>query len=391
LTWLKATILKDFIDIVKNQFQIWDDNNFNKSTCTYILNGSTITFIGLDQEAGKQKAHGMKSDIAYFNECLEVGKDSVAQVLFRNTGHVLFDFNPACGVNHFIFTDILRRRQSVLIHSTYKDNPFLEQAVIDEIERREPTPENIERGSADETLWKIYGLGIRALVRGRVYPNVSIIKELPHNIQLMCFGLDFGFTNDPTACVFVGISGGNAYFDEKFYETGLVDLMNPEQPSIRSIEGCFKESNITKRHKIAADDAEPKAIQNLRNNGWNINKANKGTILDGISSMKRFNIHVTERSYNMIKEFENYKWAEDADGEPTNKAVAAFDHTMDAARYGLISIEPGRINFTRKGSFISSKPINTSCDKYNITDPGMREASIFEKRWLQENVYGGKL
>jgi len=393
-TWLTATILKDFIKLMTDVYKIWDDENFNKNQLIYKLNKSTITFIGLDQDAGKQKAHGMKSDISYFNECIQIDKDSVNQILLRNTGQIFFDFNPSCSANHYIFTDILRREKSILIHSTYKDNPFLEPEVVAEIESREPTPENIARGSADETLWKIYGLGVRALVKGRIYPLVKMVEMMPRDVEYFSYGLDFGFTNHPTACVAVGIKGGDLYVDEIFYERGLVDLINPQNPSIRSIEGELVRASVSKRKPIAADDAEPKAIQNLKNNGWNIHKANKGSVLNGITSVKRFNIHVTERSLNIINEFENYKWAEDENENTINEVVKAFDHAMDAMRYATISIEPGKIGPRNPTIGIGTVARAGFGDKYDILGNKTMTRDMVkqlekEREWLKANVNDG--
>lgn len=402
LTWLKATVLVDFKDILVNQLGIWDEQCFNKSEMTYNLNGSIISFLGLDSDAGKQKAHGMKTDLLYFNECAELDYEPVRQLILRNVGKVILDLNPCVGVDFWLYEKILGGRKDALeIHSTYKDNWFCPQEFITEIELSEPTEENIKNGTADETHWKIYGLGQRALVKGLVFPVFETVAELPMDLKNCAYGMDFGFANDFTTLTFKGELDGCLFIDEMLYKRGLVNLESKYNEKQASIEAELKKLNINKRFTIWADSAEPKSIQDLKNAGFNIDAVKKGagSILDGINTIKRFKLRVTERSMNLIKELRNYKWVENRDGSPTNIPVDNFNHciakgTLITTHKGDIPIENviiGDYVLTRKGY---RKVLKAWCSGKNqyvsriITDNGLTlDATNNHKIYTCENDF----
>lgn len=357
LTWLKATVLKDFKDIMKTQFGIWDEDAFNKADMTYTLNGSAIEFEGLDQEAGFQKAHGLKGDIVFFNEAIELEYGSVQQILMRSPGYAIFDFNPNCGLDHWMYSKIMTRERCGYIHSTYRDNPFVEDSVVQEIESYEPTDENVQRGTSDEILWKIYGLGERNVVTGLVYPSYSLIKKFPDNCEKVGLGLDFGFSNDPTAIVKCGLKQGSLYFEELCYRRGLTTIINPHNIAQPSIEKELKKHMelVNVKTTIWCDGQRPDSIRDLQNCGFQAKAAPKGagSILAGIYVVKRHPLFVVETSMNMIKELNNYKWQVDRNGEPTNVAVDKFNHILDGARYFTVG-EFG-MGFGQTGRFDSAR------------------------------------
>jgi phage terminase large subunit len=333
-TWLKSTAMLDFYDVLTNHFKIYNPKFENKTDKTYTFeNGSFVRFIGTDEH---QKLRGMKQDLAWLNEGNEISYESYRQISIRTGEQIFIDLNPSM-TQHWIFDNVLLRDDSEHIHSTYKDNPFLERALIEEIERLEPTDFNIQQGTADEVLWKIYGLGLRASHQGQIFDKIKICKELPpeNEWKKTAIGLDFGFTHDPSAIVRMVLSQGALYFDEIAYKRGLLNTQNRLNPAMDNIETILRD-NIKPNERIWADAAEPKSIRELQLCGFNIQAATKGadSVLNGINLIKSYNCFITERSVNLIKEKNNYVWAKDKQtGNLTNKPVDAYNHGFDAASY----------------------------------------------------------
>lgn len=338
LTWIKSSVMIDFLTIIDRQFHRYNPNNWNKSDLIYTLGRTKFNFIGLDEA---QKLHGRKQDIFWINEAIEAKYKDFEQLIIRTTKFGILDYNPSAEV-HWIYDRVLRREDAFYIHSTYKDNPFLEPVIVTEIEKLKPTEENIKSGTADETSWKIYGLGLRACQKGLIFTNVGIVKEFPALIDCKktFYGMDFGFTNHPSALIKIALCHGELYAEELFYEAGLVNIINPLKPQQKSIERYLSQYNLKYDcNKIWADSAEPKSIQEISDKGYNIVGVVKSadSILNGIDIIKRYKLNITEKSINLIHESQNYKWFEDRTGTMTNKPVDAFNHGFDALRYGCMS------------------------------------------------------
>lgn len=335
LTWLKATVIPDFKEVMKSHFQIWDDARWNKSESLYSFpNGSELVFIGLDET---QKLHGRKQHIAWINEAMETEYDDFAQLGIRTERQILIDYNPSQEA-HWIYDRVIPRDDCEFIKSTYRDNPFLKPEIRQEIERFEPTPDNIKQGTADETNWKIYGLGERAAHKGLIFAKARVVKELPpvDEWKKSGYGLDFGFSNHPTALGLCVLSQGELWLDEQIYERGLTNVINPLRPDKRSIEGLLIELGVPPSATIWADSAEPKSITEIQDRGFEVHPVEKGqdSVRSGIDILLRYNINITERSINAIKEKNNYKWKVDPrTGLPTNVPVDAWNHFWDAVRY----------------------------------------------------------
>ena len=171
----------------------------------------------------------------------------------------------------------------------------------------------------------------------------TIVPEFPKECKNVCFGMDFGFTSDPTTLVKKGEIDGAIYYDLWLYKRDLVNLKSNYAPDQGSIEAEFEELSVPKRIPIFADCAEPKAIRDLCNAGWDVRPVHKGvdSILDGINAMKRYRINITERSLELIKEFDNYKWKENRDGTATNCPVSSYDHCFPAGT--KVSTERGPV------------------------------------------------
>ena len=309
---LRATAMRDFIDILR-QNNLYDENQHNKSSSEFQLNGNTIEFISLDKPT---KIRGRKRDLLYINEANEITFEDWQQLIFRTTGRIILDYNPSDEF-HFIYDKIKPRDDADFFITTYKNNPFLSPEIISEIERLK---------DIDDNYWKVYGLGEIGASKSIIF-RINECNDVPETADLLSFGMDFGFTNDPTTLVGIWKQGDDIYLKEYLYKTGLTN---------RDIDSYLREFKI-ERKEIFADSAEPKSIEELYRMGWNIKPATKGqgSINIGIDMMKRYRLNVTKDSINMIKEFKNYKWQEDKNGIILNTPVDMFNHTIDAVRYGL--------------------------------------------------------
>jgi phage terminase large subunit len=312
---LRATAMRDFFEILKKE-NLYDERLHNKSNHLYHLYGNTFEFISCDSEI---KIRGRQRHILFMNECNEFSMDTFIQLSLRTTFKIIIDFNPS-EQYHWLYTQIIDAdRDDVDFHiSTYKDNPFLEQSTIAEIERLK---------EVDENLYRVFGEGQRGVATETIFPVFNIIDEIPDNAQPIALGLDFGFTADPTSLIKVYKHDLDLYIDELLYERGLTN---------QDIAHKIKQLGIDRNIEIFADSAEPKSIEEIfRMGGINIKPTKKGadSIRIGIDVLKRHKLNITKRSVNAIKEFRNYKWIKNKNNEITNKPIDAFNHAIDSVRY----------------------------------------------------------
>ena len=312
---LRGTSMRDFFDILKKE-NLYDERLHNKSNHLYTLYGNYFEFISVDQP---QRVRGRKREILFLNECNEFSMDEFIQLSLRTTFKIIIDFNPS-EQYHWLYTQIIDAdRNDVDFHiSTYKDNPFLEQSTISEIERLK---------EVDENLYRVFGEGQRGVATETIFPVFNIIDEIPDNAQPIALGLDFGFTADPTSLIKVYKHDLNLYIDELLYERGLTN---------QDIANRIKQLGVDRSIEIFADSAEPKSIEEIfRMGGINIKPTKKGadSIRIGIDVLKRHKLNITKRSVNAIKEFRNYKWIKNKNNEITNKPIDAFNHAIDSVRY----------------------------------------------------------
>ena len=285
---LRASAMRDFIEIL-TRLELISDKMWNKSTSELKINGNLIEFIGLDQP---QKIRGRKRDLVFCNEANELSKEDFFQLNIRTMERVIMDYNPS-DEYHWIYDDVLTRDDCKFHKTTYLDNPFLTDAEVAEIERLKET---------DPFYWIVYGLGERGANPLQIF-RANEVRDIPEKATLIGYGMDFGFTNSPTALTACYMDGDNLYFDELIYQTNLTNS---------EIHDLMKQKNIDRSVQIIADSAEPKSIEELHRRGWNIHPSEKGTgsINIGIDLMKRYILNVTYPSTNVIKEFRNYKWQE---------------------------------------------------------------------------------
>ena len=312
---LRATVMRDFIEIL-NTYEIYRDEFHNKSNSEYHLFGNLVEFTSLDQS---QKIRGRKRDLLFINEGNELYWEDWQQLIFRTQERIVIDFNPS-DEYHWIYDNVITREDCAFFKTTYLDNPFLEDVIKDEIERLKET---------DDQYWQIYGLGERATSISTIFKYVET-KQIPFDAKLVAYGMDFGYSNDPTTFVSVFTLNYNLYIKEHLYRT---------QMTTNDIHTFLKEQNLLK-NPIYADSAEPRLIAELRRMGHNIFPSLKGkdSINAGIDLLKRYKIHITSDSNNAIQEFRNYKWKEDRAGKLINVPEDKHNHIIDPTRYATYSL-----------------------------------------------------
>ena len=311
---LRATAMRDFFEIL-NREDIYNPDLHNKSDATYQLWGNMVEFISIDQP---QKVRGRKRDVLFINEANEINLEDWRQLLLRTTGKVLIDYNPSDEF-HWIYDEVIPREDAAFFQTTYKDNPFLPQSVVMEIERFK---------EADENFWRVYGLGERGASQATVFTHWKEVDQIPNEFKPLNYGLDFGYTNDPTAIVQTFTDGHGFAVDELCYATRLTNS---------DISKVLRDSGVSRSDVIICDSAEPKSIDEIHAHGFNTHGARKGkdSVKNGIQFLHSRPLLVTARSVNVIKELRNYKWKEDKNGKQLNEPVDSFNHAIDAMRYAI--------------------------------------------------------
>lgn len=315
---LRGSVLRDFTDVLE-KIDAYSDKQFNKSELVYTFsNGSWVEFFSCDNE---QKLRGRKRKILYVNEANEINFLEWQQLKLRTTRFTIMDYNPSFSDEHWI-CDVNRDKRTHHFITTYKDNPFLEQTVIDEIESLK---------SKNLSLWQIYGLGQQAMVEGLVFRNVEVVERIassPYRRRRF-IGMDFGYTNDPTAIVDVLIEEETKtiYLDEICYKTSML--------TSDIIDECKKLGQV----KIISESADPRLVQEIYRAGVNIHPVVKyqGSIEAGITKMQEYKIVLTKQSVNLIKEFRNYTYSQDKEGKWLNTPIDVWNHGIDAIRYVVMS------------------------------------------------------
>lgn len=308
---IKGSVYVDFKEILL-RLGVWYDKAMNKSEMVYTFsNGSWVEFFSTDNE---QKLRGRKRDILFVNEANELSFIEWQQLKMRTTKYTILDYNPSFSDEHWICSVNADHRTYHFI-STYKDNPFLEQSIIEEIESLQ---------YKNQSLWQVYGLGMQAVVEGLIFRDVVYVDDIPPQVRKRWRGMDFGFTNDPTAIVTVGVDGDNLYIDEVAYATQMLssDIIRTLKSQDEPLE-------------VIAESADPRLIQEIYRAGINIHPVKKfqGSVDAGIQKMLQYKLHITKRSANIIKEQKNYTYRQDKEGKWLNEPIDAYNHAMDAVRY----------------------------------------------------------
>jgi len=310
---LRRGALKDFLKVMKwtNRYI---DEQFNKSLLTYqFKNGSIIEFFSADDSS---KLRGARRDVLYINECNNVTFDAYLELSIRTKKEIYLDFNPA---NEFwVHKELKDEPEADFIILTYKDNEALDESIVRQIEK------NRDKAATSNywaNWWRVYGLGEIGMLEGVIFDNWKEIDKVPEDARLVGIGLDFGYTNDPTAAIEVYNWNGKRIVNEIVYRTGM---LNSDIAKILP-------SSVT----IYADSSEPKSIEEIRRFGKTIKGVTKGadSIRYGIDVMQRQEYLVTKQSTNLIKELRSYCWDVDKQGVRLKNPAGGNDHAIDALRY----------------------------------------------------------
>lgn len=315
LPHLKLGAIRDFQTIMR-WHRYWDENAWSKSEFTYTFeNGTIIEFFGVDNLG---KVHGPRRDILFVNECNNVLWSVYRQLATRTRRVILLDFNPVGAF--WVHEKLIPFFKHDFLKLTYRDNEALERAVVREIE---------QNAAMDENYRLVYAEGEVGRNEGQIMTTWIHIPNVPPEARLVRRGLDFGYSNHPSAVVAIYEYNGGYIWDEEVYEKGL------DNPALARLILAQDEQVL-----VIADSAEPKSIDEISGEGVAIIGAEKGadSIRNGIQVVKRVQVYVTERSTNLIKEERNYLWKIDRNGDPLNVPRDLFNHAMDAGRYAMTDL-----------------------------------------------------
>lgn len=341
---LKDTVMRDWFEMLMKYGIYQEKNHFRSNPQSYQLYGNMIYFRGLD--AGG--AHGEAYDIFWINEAFESEEEPFFQLdlRLRKGGFFFLDYNPYF-TEHWILNKVITRPEVWLSPtSTIVDNPFMAGSrEYGRVMSLDPSnPVNVRNGTADDALWQIYGLGIGASITGVIYTNVTWIEKFPDNLDYW-YGMDFGFTSDPTTIIKTAVDGNDLYWEERFYDP--VD--NPKALSM-----AMAAAGIERHIPINADSSDKfvsskygsmEMVKDLRELGWNIQKVSKvNDIVFWIGKIKEMNLHIVQ-TYTMSdgtvkvthfqEERQKYKW-KTINGSSVNQPIDAYNHCLDGGRYGFM-------------------------------------------------------
>ncbi|CAM5999292.1 unnamed protein product [Sphagnum balticum] len=307
---LRRGAIKDFLNILQEN-GYYKDDLWNKTESTYTFEtGTRMEFFSADQPG---KVRGPRRDILFLNEANNLSYETYTQLAIRTNEYIYIDYNPVS--EFWVQEEIIPNQEHDFEILTYKDNETLSDVIVKEIESR----------MHNKNFWRVFGLGLLGEIEGKIYKDWRIIDEVPHEARLISYGLDFGYTNDPTSIVAIYYLNGGYILDEVCFTKGL---------SNKQIADIILAS---KPAPVIADSAEPKSIDEMRLYGITIMPATKGkgSVAQGIQFVQAQQISVTKQSVNVIKEYRNYIWETDREGKVMNEPEHLFSHSMDAVRYGL--------------------------------------------------------
>ncbi len=314
---LKRGAIRDFLNIMETH-GYYDDNRWNRSDFTYTFEtGSKIEFFSADS-SDKVRGPRRNGDL-FINEANNVLYDTFTQLSIRTEGDIFIDYNPVS--EFWVHDEIINKGvDHDFLILTYKDNEGLPQVIVDDLERR--------RGN--KQFARVYLEGLLGEAEGRIYTGWNIIDDIPHEARLERYGLDFGYTNDPTAIVAIYYYNGGYILDEILFQKGLSNKQ-------------IADTLLNQRKGLTvADSAEPKSIDEIRAYGVAVIPTEKGkdSVRQGIQMVQDQQVSVTKQSINVIKEYRNYLWEVDKDGRTLNEPEHLWSHSMDAIRYGMMSLIP---------------------------------------------------
>lgn len=342
---LKRSVYRDFKEIMINM-GLWDERRMNKTEMVYTFeNGSQMEFFATADN--EQKVRGSKRDVLFVNEANEITEWEFSQLRMRTEDFSIVDFNPSFTEEHWLFAMLHDDRTHHFI-STFEHNPFLSEAIKEEIYSYQQT---------NPALWQIFGLGQFAIVEGLVFPkenwDICKFEQIPDGL-VQRIGIDVGFSGkgDPTAavrCFYGNINGvKHMWLHQLVYEQGL------------------SEKSLAYRLKMYQDipkfidSGNPLFIRNLIDSGCqNVKGVTKyaNSVIDGLTAMMGYKIHITNTSVDIIKEFQNYVWLKDREDKYTNTPIDKWNHCFTAETListvngpkPIVDIHPGDEVYTSGG------------------------------------------
>jgi len=314
---LQKGAIRDFINIME-EHKYFKPDRWNKTDHIYTFEtGSKLEFFSSDQPA---KVRGPRRTGIFINEANTIPFETFRQLDVRSEKVVWLDWNPV--QEFWWYSDIMPNFDVDFITLTYKDNEGLSEQQIKAIEAHQ----------YNKNWWRVFGEGQLGEAEGRIYTNWIAVDEIPQGARLKRYGLDFGYSNDPTAIVAIYEYNGGYLWDEVVYQKGL---------SNKDIADVI---NLREKALVIADSAEPKSIDEIKTYGINILASHKGpgSVLQGIQFVQDKTIYVTKQSINIWKEYRNYLWLTDKDGKIINEPQDFLNHALDAGRYGMESLKPSQ-------------------------------------------------
>ena len=312
---LRRGAIRDFLSIMEAH-GYFVPSYWNKTEFIYSFpDGSKIEFFSVDQPG---KVRGPRRDVLFINEANNINFEAYTQLAIRTNEDIYIDYNPV--IEFWVHTEIIPSLEHDFIILTYLDNEGLAKSIIQELEAR--------RGN--KPWWRVYGEGHLGEIETRIYRNWAVVDEVPHEARLERYGLDFGYSNDPTAIVAIYYYNGGYILDEITFQKGLSNKMIADiivsQP---------------KKAIVVADSAEPKSIDEIKMYGIDIipTVKGKGSVTRGIQYVQDQQISMTKISLNLRKEYNNYVWITDKDGKILNEPDHQYSHSMDAIRYGMENLD----------------------------------------------------
>lgn len=306
---MKVGVLRDFETIIQRSKQAQNlILDYNRTDKIFILKNKSI--IEFKSFKNSQDAKSGKRDRLFINEANGIPYEMYTELALRTKKKIYIDYNP--NYEFWVHEKIIGQSGVELIVSDHRHNPFCPQEIRDKIEALK---------DIDLELWKVYARGQTGKIEGLIYPNFTVIDELPSDIEDYCYGQDYGF-NHPTTLIYTGFKENAIYWDEIIYQSGLITA---------DIIQMMRENNIT--GDIYGDAARPDTIEEIHQAGFNIYPADK-SVKDGINCVKAHKLYITKRSVNLLKEIRSYKWKQDKNGKTLDEPVKFMDDGMDAARYG---------------------------------------------------------
>ena len=331
---LRRGAIKDFAKVMQWTGR-WVADRWNKTLLTYnFANGSVIEFFSADSEA---RLRGARRQVVYINEANNIDFESYYQLAIRTSEAIYIDFNPTH--EFWAHTEVLPEQDAELVILTYNDNEALPDTIKRDIELNRT---KAETSAYWANWWKVYGLGQVGTLQGAIYEDFEVVEGIDvSRAKFVALGLDWGFSNDPTALVAIYRQGDCLLIQELLYSTGLTN---------QDIADKLRSLGITRAWEIVADSAEPKSIEEIYRLGFNIKPAEKGpdSVRNGIDILKRFKLQVTKDSTNLIKELRSYTWATDKEGKNTGVPIDSFNHACDAMRYVALN----KLRVSNSGKYV---------------------------------------